>query len=274
MTIGSQVSAGSSPSIAEFLFQTAKAIPANQFYGNETETSLYEQWAKQTEAKRLQLNGSSDGTLGPDHLIKLLGSGSDYSAFYQHLGIISVDLGFSISNQAPYGVYHSSMDSIMYSELYGDPHYATHVTTARWWGLLGLRLADDQLLPFDYTTYAIVMMEDLAKLEAKVTGVDFSELHKAIAHFSVSANAFHTELKAFAVDAADVDAVRAWNEKLVLLERHLITEEGLPHRPWYKHVIFGPGFYEGYAGAALLNHQHTSTSRGSTCCYVVDAKLS
>ncbi|KAG2527965.1 hypothetical protein JM16_002433 [Phytophthora kernoviae] len=254
MTVGPLVSAGSSPSIAAFLFNTAKDIPANQFYGNETEKTLYEQWVKQNEARRAQLNGASDGTLGPDHLIKLLGSGSDYSAFYQHLGITSVDMGFTISSHAQYGVYHSAMDSIMFLEQFGDPNYATHATTARWWGLLGLRLADNAILPFDYTTYAIVMNEDLTFLEAEITGVEFSALHEAITHFSVSADAFHSKLVVFASNTSavsDENALGAWNEKLVFLERHLISEAGLPHRPWYKHVIFGPGFYEGYAGAAF-----------------------
>ncbi|KAG1711100.1 hypothetical protein DVH05_013816 [Phytophthora capsici] len=151
------------------------------------------------------------------------------------------------------------MDSIMYSELYADPNYATHVTTAQWWGLLGLRLADDQVLPFDFTTYGYVMAEDLVGLEQQAAalprpGVDFSDLHKAIARFTTSAASFHVQLAAFVSNetiAANTDALHSWNEKLVLLERHLITKEGLPHRPWYKHVIFGPGFYEGYAGAAF-----------------------
>ncbi|GMF34641.1 unnamed protein product [Phytophthora lilii] len=253
-TIGPLVYAASSPSIAAFLFNTAKAISANKFFGNETELTLYEQWKTQTQTKRAQLNGTDDGTLGPDHLIKLLGSGSDYSAFYQHLGIISVDMGFAISNHAQYGVYHSSMDSLMYAERFGNPNYSTHVSTARWWGLLGLRLADNLILPFDYTTYAVVMKEDFARLEEKIVGVDFSELHTAIDHFRVSANIFHLKLDAFTMDATSaVEKIgrRTWNEKFVLLERHLISESGLPHRPWYRHVIFGPGFYEGYAGAAF-----------------------
>ncbi|KAG6977252.1 hypothetical protein JG688_00000521 [Phytophthora aleatoria] len=256
--MGPLVSASASPAIAEFLYQTAKDVPANKFYGNETEKTLYEQWVKQAAAHRELLHGASDGTLGPAHLINFMGSGSDYTAFYQHLGIVSANLGFSLA-RAPYGVYHSSMDSIMYSELYADPNYATHITTAQWWGLLGLRLADDQILPFDFTTYGFVMAEDLAGLKQQVAalprpGVDFSDLHKAIARFTSSATTFHAELAAFVSNetlAANFDALHSWNEKLVLLERHLITKEGLPHRPWYKHVIFGPGFYEGNAGAAF-----------------------
>ncbi|KAG7380763.1 hypothetical protein PHYPSEUDO_006817 [Phytophthora pseudosyringae] len=256
--MGPLVSASASPAIAHFLYETAKAVPANKFYGDETENSLYEQWTKQAAARRDLLHGASDGTLGPEHLISFMGSGSDFTAFYQHLGIISANLGFTLS-YAAYGTYHSSMDSIMYSELYGDPRYATHVATAQWWGLLALRLADDQMLPFDFTTYGFVMKEDLAGLEQQVAalprpGVDFSQLHEAIAVFTASAATFHAQLNAFVANetlSANADALRSWNKKLVLLERHLVTKEGLPHRPWYKHVIFGPGFYEGYAGAAF-----------------------
>ncbi|KAL4139051.1 hypothetical protein PRIC2_002549 [Phytophthora ramorum] len=253
--MGPLVSASASPAIAQFLYETAKAVPANKFHGDETEKTLYEQWTKQAAARRDLLHGASDGTLGPEHLISFMGSGSDFTAFYQHLGIISANLGFTLS-YAAYGVYHSSMDSIMYSELYADPRYATHVATAQWWGLLALRLADDQVLPFDFTTYGFVMAEDLAGLEQQVAAlpVDFSELHQAIDHFTASAATFHAQLNAFVANetlAANADALHTWNDKLVLLERHLITEEGLPHRPWYKHVIFGPGFYEGYAGAAF-----------------------
>ncbi|GMF65894.1 unnamed protein product [Phytophthora lilii] len=226
--MGPLVSASASPAIAQFLYETAKAVPANKFHGDETGKNF--------------------------HLISFMGSGPD---FYQQLGIISANLGFTLS-YAAYGVYHSSMDSIMYSELYADPRYATHVATAQWWGLLALRLADDQVLPFDFTTYGFVMAEDLAALEKQVEAlrrsVDFSELHKAIARFTSSATFFHAQLNAFAANAtlaANVDSLHAWNQKQVLLERHLITKEGLPHRPWYKHVIFGPGFYEGYAGAAF-----------------------
>jgi N-acetylated-alpha-linked acidic dipeptidase len=186
--MGPLVSASASPAIAQFLYETAKAVPANKFHGDETETSLYEQWTKQAAAHRDLLHGASDGTLGPEHLISFMGSGSDFTAFYQHLGIISANLGFSLS-YAPYGVYHSSMDSIMYA----DPRYATHVATAQWWGLLALRLADDQVLPFDFTSYGFVMAEDLAGLEQQVAAlprpdVDFTQLHKAIAHFTASAN--------------------------------------------------------------------------------------
>jgi N-acetylated-alpha-linked acidic dipeptidase len=248
--LGPLVTTGGTPSIAEFLIQTSKAVPANTFYGNETEKTLYEQWIKQAAAY-----GSTAGTLGPDHLITLLGSGTDYTPFYQHLGIISANIGFSLA-YAAYGTYHSNMDSLMYSEKFADPLYATHETTAQWWGLLGLRLADAGVLPFDFSTYALVMREDLASLEPQLSSdVDFSGLHAAISHFEEQATGFQVAL-ASAVQSGlsveeDAQAVRKWNDKMVQLERYLISDAGLPHRTWFKHVIFGPGFYEGYAGAAF-----------------------
>ncbi|ETO83680.1 hypothetical protein F444_02343 [Phytophthora nicotianae P1976] len=259
--VGPLALAMGTPSIAKFIEDTAKAVPPNQFFGpndtrNEPGDSLYDQWAAQTARHRSQIYGVYDGTLAPDHLIQFMGSGSDFTAFYQHLGVISANLGFTL-NGAVYGTYHSNMDSLMYMETLGDPHYATHANMAQWWGLMTMRLATDVVVPFDFTTYGLVMKEDLAGFEDKISAmnhsVDFTELHSAIASFTANANAFHANIQQFeaANDSSSEELLRRWNEKLVLLERHLIDESGLPHRPWYKHVIFGPGFYEGYLGTAF-----------------------
>ncbi|KAF4323142.1 hypothetical protein BBO99_00002702 [Phytophthora kernoviae] len=259
--VGPLALAMSTPSIAKFIEDTAKVVPPNEFFGkgderNEPGDSLYAQWIAQTARHRSQIYGVYDGTLAPDHLIQFMGSGSDFTAFYQHLGVISANLGFTL-NGAVYGTYHSNMDSLMYMETLGDPHYATHANMAQWWGLMTMRLATDVVVPFDFTTYALVMQEDLKGLEQKISSlgrdVNFTELHTAIATFGANADTFHAHIQQFEpVGDSNSDALlRQWNEKLVLLERHLISETGLPHRPWYKHVIFGPGFYEGYLGAAF-----------------------
>ncbi|KAF1333322.1 Glutamate carboxypeptidase, partial [Globisporangium splendens] len=91
--LGPHITAAAAPSIAKFLLETAKATPANKFYGNETEASLYEQWENQAAVSRVKTNNASDdGTLAPDHLINFMGSGSDFTPFYQHLGVISANL--------------------------------------------------------------------------------------------------------------------------------------------------------------------------------------
>uniref|UniRef100_K3WS34 Glutamate carboxypeptidase n=1 Tax=Globisporangium ultimum (strain ATCC 200006 / CBS 805.95 / DAOM BR144) TaxID=431595 RepID=K3WS34_GLOUD len=250
-TTGFQVAASSAPSIAKFLVETSKVTPANKFFGNETETTLYEQWVKQAAAKRATYgNASTFGTLAPDHLISFMGSGSDFTPFYQHLGIISANVGFGVM----YGVYHSTMDSISYVEKFADPNYAAEKATAQWWGLLGLRLADSAIIPFDFSTYSLVMEESLKGFETRLAAlkldVTTAKLHEAIILFGANAESFHATIASNA--NAATDATRSvWNEKLVGLERYLLTDEGLPHRPWYKHVIFGPGFYEGYMGTAF-----------------------
>ncbi|EGZ12955.1 hypothetical protein PHYSODRAFT_561809 [Phytophthora sojae] len=259
--VGPLALAMGTPSIAKFIEDTAKAVPPNEFFGkgdkrNEPGDSLYAQWAAQTARHRSQIYGVYDGTLAPDHLIQFMGSGSDFTPFYQHLGVISANLGFTL-NGAVYGTYHSNMDSLMYMETLGDPHHATHANMAQWWGLMTMRLATDVVVPFDFTTYGLVMKEDLAGFEEKIVAmnrsVDFTELHAAIASFTDNANTFHAHIQQFeaADDSSSDELLRSWNQKLVLLERHLIDETGLPHRPWYKHVIFGPGFYEGYLGTAF-----------------------
>ncbi|GMF65889.1 unnamed protein product [Phytophthora lilii] len=260
--VGPFVSTGGTPSIAKFLQDTAQLIPGNPFHGVDVSESLYEQWVSQTAIRRSSLAvGADDGTLAPDHLIQFLGSGTDFTAFYQHLGIISANLGYTVGN-AMYGTYHSTMDSIRYMETVGDPHYATHTTMAKWWGLITLRLVDNAIVPFDFSTYGLVLQEDLAGYE-KITvemgrTVDYAALHEAIEKFSSNAEVFQARVAEFAKtspkkkESHKSEAERHfWNEKLVSLERYLISDAGLPHRPWFKHMIFGPGFYEGYKGAAF-----------------------
>ncbi|KAF4029774.1 Transferrin receptor-like dimerization domain [Phytophthora infestans] len=261
--VGSFVSSGGTPSIANFLQATAQLIPGNAFHGVDVTESLYEQWVSQTAIRRSSLAaGADDGTLAPEHLLQFLGSGTDFTAFYQHLGIISANLGYTVGS-ATYGTYHSTMDSIPYVESVGDPHYATHTTMAKWWGLITLRLVDSAIVPFDFSTYALVMQEDLAGYE-KITAemgrhVDYAELHDAIETFGSNAEVFQARIAAFAEknpkkkkETRKLETERHfWNDKLVRLERYLLSDAGLPHRPWFKHMIFGPGFYEGYKGAAF-----------------------
>jgi N-acetylated-alpha-linked acidic dipeptidase len=259
LTFGPTISAGGTPSIAEFLFETAKSVPANKFYGNETDETLYAQWVAQSKAARAKNPAIEKLTLAPDHLISFLGSGTDFTAFYQHLGIISANIMFLFPDASTYGTYHSTMDSLMYMETEADPHYTAQATTAQWWGLLTLRLATLPVLPFDFSTYGVTMHKDLSNLEVQTKAlkleIDYSALRKAIDRFVSKSTKFTKVTEKFkakyeAGKETDKHALEL-NDKLVRLERQFISEAGLPHRPWFRHVIFGPGFFEGYLGAAF-----------------------
>jgi N-acetylated-alpha-linked acidic dipeptidase len=259
LTYGSMVAASSTPSIAKFLYETAKAIPANQFVGNETDASLYAQWVAQYDVARAASPAMDKLTLAPEHLISFLGAGSDYTVFYVHLGVPSADISFKYSTGASYGTYHSTMDSPMYLETAADPHYTTQATTAKWWGLLTLKFAMLPVVPFDFSTYGIAMHKDLSNLEEQTKALklalDYAELRKSIDHFIDKASNFTALAYAVAAKYAEgetsVPKTDVLNAKLIGLERQFLADEGLPHRPWFRHVIFGPGFYEGYAGAAF-----------------------
>ncbi|KAJ8566224.1 hypothetical protein ON010_g6899 [Phytophthora cinnamomi] len=253
-TLGPLAGAGGSPSIAKLLFQTANAIPSNDFGGVAVaKKTLYQQWLAQTESYRL--SNVTSGTIGPDHLLTVLGTASDFGGFCHHLGVVSANIGFNLPGA--YGTYHSTMDSIMYSELFADPDYISHVTTGRWWGLLALRLADNPVLPFEFSTYALVMNQAVTSFEAAlrveaerypgVDAVDFTALRRVISKFDANVQEFHEKLG----DLQRGSDLSYWNDKLMYLERHLTLESGLPHRNWYKHVVFGPGFYDGYGGTAF-----------------------
>ncbi|GMF48726.1 unnamed protein product [Phytophthora fragariaefolia] len=105
--VGEIISADGSPSISRLLMQAAKDIPANQFFGNETENNLFEQWFLQSKSK-----------------VGVLGSSSDFAAFIEHLGVTSANIRFKLSREHEYGAYHSSMDSIAYSEKFADPNHS------------------------------------------------------------------------------------------------------------------------------------------------------
>ena len=78
-----------------------------------------------------------------------LGSGSDYTAFLQHLGVPSTD----VSSSGPYGVYHSVFDNFAWFKKFGDPDFVYEQEMARVFGLEAVRMADADVLPYDYEEY-------------------------------------------------------------------------------------------------------------------------
>jgi len=81
------------------------------------------------------------------------GGGSDFAGFYNHLGIPHSDWGFGGAG----GVYHSAYDSRYWMETFGDPGYRYHAAAARVGAAMMLRLANADVLPYDYVEYARTM---------------------------------------------------------------------------------------------------------------------
>ena len=188
-----------------------------------------------------------------------LGSGSDYTVFIDHLGIPSFDFGFS----GGYGVYHSVYDNFRWMEKYGDPEFLYHAAAARLWGLMAMRLANAEVVPLRFSTYARDLQVDLDNLrrdairrvrtpvdpssraKAPITP-DLSEVLAALQELRVAGESADRAASA-ALARGDAGATGRVNEALIAVERAFLDVKGLPNRPWFRHMLIAPGLTTGYA---------------------------
>ena len=113
----------------------------------QTGVSVFER----RHARRLARGDTDDLAATGDHRINALGSGSDYTPFLQHLGIASLNLGFG--GESGGGSYHSIFDSFDHYTRFIDPTFEYGVALAQTAGRAVLRLADADLLPWDFTAF-------------------------------------------------------------------------------------------------------------------------
>ncbi len=262
---GPNFTASASPSLNDLIRAATRQVP-----DPDTGESVYEAWAEHSSAGRTELSGVARETAGArtsgEAPVGTLGSGSDYSAFLDFAGIPAVDLAFS----GDYGVYHSLYDDFYWMKHFGDPTFAYHVTLARVLGILALRLDEAGILPFDYSNYSSEVSRSLDELAARASQ-DPSE-YAALQPVVDAANRFaESSLReAMAIGALEGTTVNfALANRLSLaladVEQSLLDPNGLVGRPWYKHTIFAPGSYTGYAAESLpgiteaLNHQDIAT---------------
>ncbi|MEP6712248.1 MAG: M28 family metallopeptidase [Ferruginibacter sp.] len=213
-----------------------------------------------------------------------LGSGSDYSPFFQHIGAPAMDIGFGGEDNG--GEYHSIYDSYDLYKRFKDPGFVYGVVLAKTAGRTTLRFADAEILPFDfrslqktigkYATEVMTLADDMreaTKLDnqlikekyysiannitapslpplpkSEVPYLNFSALQNAISGLQKNTDS----LQSFMINKTLDDAAKkGLNEKLYMAEQQLLTKEGLPRRGWYRHTIYAPGFYTGYGVKTL-----------------------
>jgi N-acetylated-alpha-linked acidic dipeptidase len=240
--------------------------------------------------ERELVNAAGNGRLKKDlfqkksFTIGALGSGSDYSPFLQHLGIPSFNLGFG--GEDPGGDYHSIYDSYDDYRRFKDPTFVYGVALAETAGRTTLRMADAALLPFDFRAlyktingYATDLMTELDQLREtteltnqlikehiygnatdtalhlmppaikdQVPYLNFSSLQNALNDLEKVTNRLADTLAKSRPTGGRADAV---NQALYKAEQQLLSDNGLPRRPWYRHTIYAPGFYTGYGVKTL-----------------------
>ena len=216
--------------------------------------------------------------------IGALGSGSDYSPFFQHAGIPSLNIGFGGEDDG--GEYHSIYDSYDMYVRFKDPGFDYCITLAKTAGRATLRLADATVLPFDFKAFhttvngylneVISLLDNVREstdvenrmirenyfayaqdpkvkyvspvAKESVPYLDFSPLQNSIQALKASSAAYSDIVASHKVSAAQLNQL---NKTLFQAEQKLMVDSGLPRRPWYKHTIYSPGYYTGYGVKTL-----------------------
>jgi len=246
---GPDFGASSVPSLKQFLRDVARAVPS------PSGGSVYDAWRTQSESPRRRHDNPDAGSFAErradadrgDVHVGDLGSGSDYSAFLQHLGVPSTDIG----SNGPYGVYHSAFDNYAWFTRFADPTFVYEQQMARVFGLEVLRMAQADALPFDYETYGAEVRKHLESAQRRAFEMgwnqkpDFAPSLQAADHLAAAGRALHQ-----AAATATGGGLSRLNLAMLGAERAMLGR-GLPHRPWFRHTVYAPGEYTGYAAVVI-----------------------
>jgi N-acetylated-alpha-linked acidic dipeptidase len=224
-----------------------------------------------------------------DLRIAALGSGSDYTPFLQFLGIATLDLRYGGEDEG--GSYHSAYDSFDHYRRFGDPGFVYGVTLAQTAGRVLLRLANAEVLPFEFSNFSETLgkyVGELKKLaddsrektresnrlvaEHVFTAVsdptqpyvqpkteplppflNFAPLDNGLVRLQGAAASYGANLEKLRshAGALAIESRDQLNTLLKDVERTMLLDGGLPRRSWYKHLVYAPGFYTGYGVKTL-----------------------
>jgi N-acetylated-alpha-linked acidic dipeptidase len=237
---GPDFSASAVPSLKQFMREIAKSVPSPM--GD----TVYQEWRANRHGENEHRASNAPPQSGEEVRVSDLGSGSDFTPFLQHAGVPSTDIG----SGGPYGVYHSAFDNFAWFVQNADPHFIYLQQMARVFGLEALRMADTDVLPYDYVAYAreIGAYLDAAQRKAADGGassLDFGPAKAAAARFATAAEHAHR------LQTSPTGDIAQFNLALRKVETDLLSTAGLPNRPWYKHTIYAPGEYTGYAAVVI-----------------------
>jgi N-acetylated-alpha-linked acidic dipeptidase len=253
-------------SLAPMLVETTRTLQ------DPSGKSLYDAWkataAREKEeghqSSQMNDSGVNDGTLADTRI----GSGSDHTVFLNFVGVPVIGLQFD----GDYGVYHSGYDDFYWMNHFGDPGYHYHTLMSQLWGVTALRLANADLLPFDFASYASNVRQFVNELASKNKSVilsggeagakdptkdcatcsasrtapkplDLSDIQKAITNFEAAGERLnHSLTRKLATGPIDPGLALTLNHSMMQIERNWLNPDGIPGRPWFKHILYGARF--------------------------------
>ncbi|MGD0569322.1 MAG: M28 family metallopeptidase [Candidatus Sulfotelmatobacter sp.] len=223
--------------------------------------TLYEAWKESTARERREAKPADaiDLNVTDSNLADTrIGSGSDHTVFLNFVGMPVLGLQFD----GPYGVYHSAYDNFFWMNHFGDPGYRYHTLMSQLWGVLALRLANAELLPFDFASYAANIRQfvnELAKNNKTMWGqppsavqpgearqpspLDLKPVLDAIDDFEAAGKRLDdSATHALASGTIDAKLAATINHGTMQVERNWLNPDGIPGRPWFKHILYGARF--------------------------------
>jgi N-acetylated-alpha-linked acidic dipeptidase len=218
-------------SLAPMLVETTRSL------NDPSGKSLYQAWKETSTVERMRtsdLRAVHDSNLADTRI----GSGSDHTVFLNFVGMPVLGLQFD----GPYGVYHSAYDDFFWMNHFGDPGYHYHTLMTQLWGVLALRLANADLLPFDFDSYAANIREFVNEMEKgkDMSQLDLKPVMQAVDEFEAAGKELNeSATHVLASDAIDPKVAQIFNEGAMQVERNWLNPEGIPGRPWFKHILYG-----------------------------------
>lgn len=212
-------------SLAPLIVEASRSLEAPS--GN----SLYQEW-KTTRSR--EKKETKDSRLVDTRI----GSGSDHTVFLNFLGRPTIGLTFD----GAYGVYHSMYDNYYWMNQFGDPGYRYHTLMSKLWGVLALRLANAEILPFDFAFYADNIkqfVEELQNGKDVKKHFDFKSLLARVAQFEAAGRALnHAIERGLADGKIDSNLSQRINRRIMQVEANWLNPDGIPGRPWFKHILY------------------------------------
>ncbi|HUR95867.1 MAG TPA: transferrin receptor-like dimerization domain-containing protein [Gemmatimonadales bacterium] len=274
-----------SPSLARLISEVARDVPDPETAMSVWRRShLGEVAVARTAERRREARDRTDLLVAP------MGSGSDYTAFYHHLGVPSLNIGFGGEDDG--GIYHSIYDSFRWYTMFSDTSFVYGRALAQTVGLATMRLASAQVLPYEFSRQSDRVGSNLKDVQELLTTmrdsieeqnrqvdestfvamndprrptvvpvredvppfVNFAPLQNGATRLKSATSRFEGAYAAATKDTAtalDAGQATQLNELLFRAERALAPDEGLPQRPWYRQLISAPGWYTGYSPKTL-----------------------
>jgi N-acetylated-alpha-linked acidic dipeptidase len=256
-------------SLAPMLVETTRTL------NDPSGKSLYDAWketiAREKAAGHQSGQFSSSGIIDDSLADTRIGSGSDHTVFLNFIGMPVLGLGFD----GDYGVYHSAYDDFYWMNHFGDPGYKYHTLMSQLWGVTALRLANADLLPFDFASYSSNVRQFINELASKnklvilsgvagsrseaateskdpyptstaspsLTQLNLSEVEKAIDAFEAAGKRLNESLtRKLSSGKIDPQLAATLNHGMMQVERNWLNPDGIPGRPWFKHILYGARF--------------------------------